>query len=441
MEILQIILGLIVGLLIGWLLAKSKGQSALSESNNEIIKLKSQQQAAESNLSSKSEELQKKENTIQEYINELSKLKSQIASLEAFKTTLEEKLKEQKDNQEKNNEELLLKFKALSQNILDENSQKIADKNKDHLEVILNPLQLKIKEFQEKVETTNLQDEKRNATLVQEILQLKHLNKEITEDAKSLTKALRGDSKTQGNWGEFQLEKILESAGLIKDTHYRKEENFKNEEGKNQRLDYIIDLPDGKNIIIDSKVSLTAYTNFVQTEDEAEGKRYIKEHLDSLRLHIKGLSAKKYHELYGITTPSYVLMFVANEPALTLALREDPSLFEEALKSNLVLVGTSTLLATLRTISYIWKQDAQSKNADEIARQAGDLYDKFVGFTSDLLKLGSQLKTVKGTYDDAMNKLTEGSGNLVRRTERLRTLGASPNKQIEPKLLDRSDDE
>ena len=333
-------------------------------------------------------------------------------------------------------------FKNLAQGILEEKSQKFTLQNKENIESLLKPLSEKIKEFQTKVEDSNTADERRNATLIEQLKNLKELNQSLGDEARSLTKALRGESKTQGNWGELQLEKILNAAGLEKDLHYGKEESFKTEDGKNQRPDYLIKLPDGKHLILDSKVSLTAYARYVEAEDEAEKSLQLKAHLASLSSHIDQLSAKNYPDLKGANSPDYVLLFVANEPALNLAFREDNQLFEKALRKNIVLVSTSTLLATLRTIGYIWRQDAQNKNADEIARQAGDMYDKFANFSEDLLKLGTQMATARKTYDDAMNKLVDGRGNLVRRAQKLRELGAQKSsKEIDSKLLDQADNE
>jgi DNA recombination protein RmuC len=263
---------------------------------------------------------------------------------------------------------------------------------------------------------------------------------QITKEAESLTRALKGDSKAQGNWGEMQLEAILEKVGLQKGIHYEKEKNFKNEEGNNQRLDYIIKMPDDKYMVLDSKVSLTAYSNYFEAEDEAEKAKHLKNHLESVYSHIKLLGDKNYQALYEIQQPDYVMMFVANEPALTMALKEDHSLYEKALDKNIVLVSTTTLMATLRTISYIWKQDLQNKNAIEIATESGKLYDKFVNFTEDLLKVGNNLKTTQTSFGEAMKKLYDGKGNLVRRAELLRELGAKTNKQIDKRLLDKAEE-
>ncbi len=331
-------------------------------------------------------------------------------------------------------------FELVANKILEEKTTKFTDTNKQNIDAILNPLKERIVDFQKKVEDSDRANIARSAQLDQHLLMLRTLNQEITQETKSLTQALRGDSKTQGNWGEMHLESILEKAGLQKDIHYTKETNHKTEDGSNQRLDYILKLPDGKHLILDSKVSLTAYSQYNDADFDEERNVALKQHLISMNGHMKLLGDKDYHNLYGINSPDYVLMFIANEPALTLALREDPSMFEKALDRNVVLVSTSTLLATLRTISYIWKQDLQNKNAEEIARQAASLYDKFVSFSDDLMKLGAQLKTATGTYEESMKKLTDGKDNLIRKTERLKELGVNPSKGINPKLVDRAEE-
>ena len=234
------------------------------------------------------------------------------------------------------------------------------------------------------------------------------------------------------------METILNAAGLEKNIHYEKEKNLKNENQDNQRLDYIVKLPGDKCIIIDSKVSLVAYVNYYNAEDKEEKKHYLKEHLKSINTHITTLSNKNYQDL-NINQPDYILMFMANEPAFKLAVLEDVSIYNKAIDRNIVMVTNSTLFATLKTVAYMWKQDKANKNAIEIARQAGSLYDKFQSFSEDLIKVGNNLNTTKNTYEDAMKKLTEGKDNLVRKTERLRELGAKTSKKINPKLLDRSE--
>lgn len=439
MNIIFLVIGLFIGALIGFLFAKGKqkgisnedelntAQTALNvvEKENSYLKIDNENKVKEIN------ELREKYNT------ELIAATSWKEKHDNLESRLEREQKELSGLQEKFTKE----FELVANKILDEKTSKFTDQNKKNLDVLLNPLKERITEFQQKVEETNEKNVARASALDNQLEMLRKLNVDITQETKSLTQALRGDSKTQGNWGEFHLESILEKANLQKDIHYTKETNLKTEDGSNQRLDYIIKLPDDKHLILDSKVSLTAYSNYFDTDDEQEQKTFLKQHIDSVLTHIKLLGVKDYQKLHGINTPDYVLMFIANEPALTLALKEDQSIFEKALDKNIVLVSTSTLLATLRTISYIWKQDSQNKNANEIARQAGNLYDKFTGFSDDLLKLGQQMDTAGKTYQEAMNKMVGGRGNVIKRIEDLKKLGVNPSKNIDPRLVDRSSEE
>ena len=330
-----------------------------------------------------------------------------------------------------------LEFKNLANEIFDEKTKKITDLNKENISSILNPLRENIERFERKVETSNKDALEFNAILKSEINHLKSETLKMRDDANNLANALRGESKTQGNWGEQQMETILNAAGLEKNIHYEKEKNIKTENLDNQRLDYIVKLPGDKCIVIDSKVSLVAYVNYYNAEDDEEKKIQLKEHLKSINNHITTLSNKNYQDL-DINQPDYVLMFMANEPAFKLAVLEDVSIYNKAIDKNIVMVTNSTLFATLKTVAYMWKQDKANKNAIEIARQAGSLYDKFQSFSEDLIKVGNNLNTTKNTYEDAMKKLTDGKDNLVRKTERLRELGAKTSKKINPKLVDRS---
>ena len=330
-----------------------------------------------------------------------------------------------------------LEFKNLANEIFDEKTKKISELNKENLSSILNPLRDNIERFERKVEISNKDALEFNAILKSEINHLKSETLKIRDDANNLANALRGESKTQGNWGEQQMETILNAAGLEKNIHYEKEKNIKTEDLENQRLDYVVKLPGDKCIVIDSKVSLVAYVNYYNSEDDEEKKVYLKEHLKSINNHITTLSNKNYQDL-DINQPDYVLMFMANEPAFKLAVLEDVSIYNKAIDKNIVMVTNSTLFATLKTVAYMWKQDKANKNAIEIARQAGSLYDKFQSFSEDLIKVGNNLNTTKNTYEDAMKKLTDGKDNLVRKTERLRELGAKTSKKINPKLIDRS---
>ena len=277
--------------------------------------------------------------------------------------------------------------------------------------------------------------------------QLKHiveLNKQVSDDATKLTNALKGDKKLLGDWGEVQLEMILEKAGLEKDIHYQKQANYKDDSGNNQRPDYIVNMPENKNLILDSKVSLVAYEKYYNAEEDKDREPFLREYLGNLHRHIKELGDKNYPKLYGINPPDYVLMFFPIEPALSLALREDLSLFEKALEKNVVLVSTSTLLATLRTISFIWKQENQRNNVVEIARQSGALYEKFVGFMNDLVVVGNKIDDAKDNYSLAMNKLftsAKKGDTIIGRIEKIKELGADTNKSLPQNILDRLDKE
>jgi DNA recombination protein RmuC len=342
------------------------------------------------------------------------------------------------DEINKMTEIMTLKFKNLANEIIDKKTKKISELNKESLSNIINPLKENIDKFEKKVDSSNKNAIEFNAILKSEIDHLKSETLKIRDDANNLANALRGGIKTQGDWGEHQVETILNSAGLEKNIHYEKEKNIKNENLDHQRPDYIVKLPGDKSIIIDSKVSLVAYVKYYNSENKEEKKDYLKDHLKSINHHISSLSNKNYQDL-EINQPDYILMFMANEPAFKLGVLEDVSLYNKALNKNIVMVTNSTLYATLKTVAYMWKQDKANKNALEIARQAGSLYDKFQSFTEDLIKVGNNIKTTKNTYDDAMNKLTEGKDNLVRKTERLKDLGAKTSKEINPKLIDRSE--
>ncbi len=428
LELIYLFTGVLLGVAIGWFMAKNKGGSG------DLNTYKAQSEERLNQISELKSKLEKEESE-----NEL--LQKDLATVEANFRNLEEKLRFQKDELEELQKKFATEFQNLANKIFEEKSQKFTEQNKSNLGEILNPLKEKIEKFEEKVEKTGKESQLSNTALKEQILQLKELNLQMSKEAESLTKALKGDSKAQGNWGEMQLEAILEKVGLEKDVHYEKEKNLKAEDGSNQRLDYIIKLPDDKFLILDSKVSLTAYSNYFEADDESEKEKHLKNHINSIYGHIKLLSEKQYQKLYDIQQPDYVMMFVANEPALTMALREDHELYEKALEKNIVLVSTTTLMATLRTISYIWKQDLQNKNALEIARQAGNMYDKFVNFVDDLTSVGVNMDRAKNSYEEAMKKLYDGKGNLVKRAEDLKILGAKATKQLDTRIVDRISDE
>jgi DNA recombination protein RmuC len=353
---------------------------------------------------------------------------------------LEQKNREQKAEVEKLQEKFTKEFENLANKILDEKSTKFTLQNKENLSVILNPLQEKIKNFEKRVEDTHKESIDRHAMLRQQIIGLKELNEQMSKEATNLTKALKGDSKIQGNWGELVLERVLEKSGLEKDREYFVQNSFTNDDGRRVLPDVVLHLPDNKKMIIDSKVSLSAYERFVNAEEEEDRSRFLKEHISSLKKHIEQLSAKNYQDIYKIESPDFVLLFVPIEPAFAVALNNDTNLYNWAFEKNIVIVTPSTLLATLRTVDSMWTNEKQQQNALEIATQAGRLYDQFVNLTDDLLKVGNQLNTVKGSYDSTMKKLT-GKGNLITRVERLKKLGSKASKHIDQKLLNKAEEE
>ena len=355
---------------------------------------------------------------------------------------LEEKLQENKADVEKLQEKFTKDFEILANRILEEKSSTFTKQNKENLKNILEPLQEKIQTFEKKVEDTHKESIDYHAALRQQIVGLKDLNLQMSKETINLTKALKGDSKTQGNWGELVLERVLEKSGLEKDREYFVQQSFTNDEGKRILPDVVIHLPDAKKMIIDSKVSLTAYEQYINADDDNEKAHFIKEHVNSLKRHIEQLSEKKYEDIYKIESPDFVLLFIPIEPAFAVALNADNQLYNKAFEKNIVIVTPTTLLATLRTIDSMWNNEKQQRNAIEIALQAGRLYDQFVNLTEDLIKVGNQLKTVQGSYDVSMKKLT-GSGNLIKKVESIKKLGAKGTKNFNDKLLERAieDDE
>jgi len=379
-----------------------------------------------------------------EITEDLKKSQLEKEELIATKTRLytelknsEFKLVENKQELNKIQEKFTKEFENLANKILDEKSSKFTEQNKLNITSILNPLKEKIEVFEKKVSESQKESIGMHSALKEQLNSLKNLNIQMSKEAINLTKALKGDSKTQGDWGETQLEILLEKANLAKDIHFTTQGGYRDEEGRLKKPDFIINLPDNRHLIVDSKVSLTNYEAYFNEEDEKQKGVYLKNHIESIRKHIKELSDKKYESLYEINSPDYVLMFVPIEPAYLLALSNNNQLYLEALDKNVVLVSTSTLLATLSTVSSMWRQENQKKNVLEIANQAGRLYDQFVNLTDDLIKVGNQLKTVQGSYDISMKKLT-GKGNLIKKVEKIKELGAKTSKIMNKNLLDRA---
>ena len=371
-------------------------------------------------------------------LEELMNLRTELGAKNEEIKHLKEKLEELSTSKKEDETRLKETFKNLANQILENNSEKFRKQNKEQIGDLLSPLGKELEQFKNKVEQTNKEHIQRNSALTEKIRSLESLNIKLSQDAINLTNALKGDSKTQGDWGEIQLEVLLEKSGLMDGVHFSTQGGYKDEEGKTKKPDFIVHLPENKHLIIDSKVSLTAYEAYYNADDEAHKKIALKKHIDSIRNHFNELSGKNYPSLYGINAPDHVLMFVPIEPALMLALHQDQRIYLDALDKNIVLLSTSTLLATLSTIASIWKQEDQKRNVLEIAKEGGLLYDKFEGFISDLLTVGNSLKNSQESYEKAMNKLVEGRGNIIKKVENLKSLGAKTKKSLPQKIVDRA---
>jgi DNA recombination protein RmuC len=337
-------------------------------------------------------------------------------------------------------EALTIQFKNLANDILDDKTRRFTEQNALSLDALLKPLQTKLTEFKEQVSTSYANESRERFALKSEIERLSALNVKMSDETRSLTQALKGDSKVQGNWGELVLESILESSGLRKGEEYLVQDSHTQVDGSRLQPDIVVRLPEGRHLVVDSKVSITAYARHAESADADTAQIELNAHIQSLRQHIQGLSSKNYSSLYGVGSVDFVLMFIPIEPAFLLALKSAPNLYQEALSKNIVLVCPSTLMATLRTVAHLWRQDHQNKNALEIARQCGALYDKFVGFIDDMEKLGQRIDQAQTSYHDAFSKLKTGKGNLIRTAERVRELGVKPSKALPTGLLDSTAD-
>jgi DNA recombination protein RmuC len=332
-------------------------------------------------------------------------------------------------------------FKNLANEILEEKSKRFAEQNQQNLDILLKPLQEKLTDFRKQVDETYQSEARERFALKQEVEKLAGLNLRMTDETRALTNALKGESKTQGDWGELVLETILENSGLRKGEEYLVQDTQTISDGSRLQPDVVIRLPESKHLVIDSKVSITAYTRYIQADDEAVRTAELNSHVLSMKQHIQGLSAKNYQDLYGVGSIDFVLMFIPIEPAFLAAMRHAPDIYQDALKKNIVIVCPSTLLATVRTVAHLWRQEHQNRNAQEIARQCASLYDKFVGFVEDLDKVGLRLEQAQISYTDAVGKLKTGRGNLIRTAENVKKLGVKPNKSLPTKLTDVADDE
>ena len=367
---------------------------------------------------------------------ELNKL---VAAKEQNILHLEQRWAEQKGELQDIQQRFTNEFENLANKILEEKSQKFTTQNQYQIAQILSPLKEKIKDFEQNIHQKYLDETKERISLKKEIEQLRDLNLQLSEDASNLVNALKGDSKIQGDWGELQLKTLLEKAGLQEGIHFTTQQSFVDEKGNRKRPDFIIHLPEGKHLVIDSKVSLKAYEQFFNANENGQKATFLNLHIESIRNHIRDLNSKNYTQLYQINTPDYLLMFVPIEAAFTTAVHKNNHIFMEALERNIVIVTTSTLLATMRTVTFIWKQEKQKKNVLEIARQSGLLYDKYDNFVYDLKHIGQCIQHSQNAYASAMNKLVDSKkfgDTLIGRAEKIKELGAKASKQLPNELLE-----
>ncbi|MCF1191937.1 DNA recombination protein RmuC [Mangrovimonas sp. AS39] len=430
--IISILIGGGIGTYLGITISKLK-------SKGDISTLEERQNLLQQNILDLKETIQRIEEDRESIRAEKDHLNSELTRKQTEFENLQQKNQEQKQEVEKLQEKFTKEFENLANKILDEKSSKFTKQNKEHLEVLLNPLQEKIKGFEKRVEDTNKESIGRHSELKEQIKTLAELNQQMSKDADNLTKALKGDSKMQGNWGELILTRILEKSGLEKDREYTVQDSHSTEDGKRLQTDVLIHLPDGKKMIIDSKVSLVHFERFVSEEDEEQKQVYLKQHIASIKRHVEQLSAKNYQYLIE-ESPDTVFMFIPIEPAFAIASAHEPNLYEQAFDRQVIIVTPATLLAALRLVDNLWQNDRQRQNALEIATEAGNLYDSFTNLTDELIKVGKQIGTVQTSYEGAMKKLT-GRGNLIGRVEKLKKLGAKASKNLNENLLKRAEED
>ncbi|MEZ5147517.1 MAG: DNA recombination protein RmuC [Bacteroidales bacterium] len=436
MEIVYLIIGLITGSGLGFLAMKGR----LSKQKNEVQDSLSQLDKEKGIIQEKYNDLQNSFNQtkteLDEERNKNSELNNRMGRAEGEFKSLREKLETQKTEMEELQKKFATDFENIANRILKANTKEFSEASQKNMGELLNPLKEKIVNFEKKVEDTYQKGLKDQTDVRAELKKLYDLNAKISEEANNLTKALKSDSKKQGNWGEVILERILERSGLVKGQEYETQVTARGESGEMLRPDVIVKLPEDKHIIIDSKVSLVAYEAFANAEDETQREAFLKQHIESIKNHVKQLSDKNYQHAGLFDAPDFVLLFMPIEPAFSSAIQADISLFNYAWEKQIVIVSPSTLLATLRTVASIWKHEKQTQNALEIARQGGALYDKFVNFLKDLEDVGTHIGRLEKSYTEARKKLVDGSGNLIRRVETLKELGAKTTKDIPESFIE-----
>lgn len=427
MELLYIFTGIFIGIaavsVIMWF--RSKNRSMFLDERTDLLR---------HDLEETKKELEKKEASIIELTRELAGEKAQLSNMR-------EKLEHQKKEVESLQEKFRIEFKNLANEILEEKTKKFTEQNREKLGELLKPLGERIKDFEKKVEETYDKEAQQRFSLKEEVKRLAELNQQVSKEAGNLVRALKGESKTRGNWGEFILESILEKSGLVKDREYLVQSSYKADDGSRLQPDVVIKYPGDRSLVIDSKVSLAAYEQYVTSEDENDRTQKLKEHLSSVKNHIKGLSEKNYQDIYELQSLDFVMLFMPIEPAYLLAIHTDAELWSYAYEKRVLLISPTNLIAALKLVANLWRQENQNKNAMEIANQGGALYDKFVAFAEDLEELGRKLDSTKKSYDESINKLKSGKGNLIRRAENIRILGAKTKKIMPPGLNDEGMDE
>jgi len=389
-----------------------------------------------SQLKNSTSQNEKLTNELHSKLRELDEYKMNSIRLSTEKEGLIQQLENERKLSIEKQAELKGQLELIGKDIVIEGNKALKTENEQQLNHLLNPLKEKLEKFEAKVNENKEHDIKRYANMESLIKVLSEQHSQMNSTAQNLVNALKGEQKTQGNWGEMALERILESSGLENGREYHLQSSYRNEQGELLRPDVVIQLPDDKHIIIDAKVSLKAFEQYINSEDPEEKKTALANHLISIKSHIKGLGEKDYSHLPGITTPDFVLLFMPIESSFSLAMKEEPTLYQIAWEKKVVIVTPSTLLATLKTVEGLWKHERQNRHAHEIAEQAGRLYDKFVNFVGDLEKVGSKQKEAIKSYDEAMSKLSEGKGNLTRSAEKLKELGVKSKKQLDQKFLD-----
>lgn len=445
MDIIFLITGLLIGAALSWLIFKLKYNPTSQISPEAYNALDKEKSIGQENLNNLKLAYEKLEEDLKHKIFSETDLRDSLIKTQVESKNLKEKLDNQQSDIAKLHQQMTMQFENMAKQILDQNAKSFSNMQQERIGLILNPLKEKITAFEKKVEDTYNLQTLESGILKHEIKQLASLNLQMSEDAKNLTTALKGDNKIQGNWGEIVLERVLESSGLKKDVEYilqGTEMQLKDEEGRHLKPDVIILLPEKKHIIIDAKASLKAYEAYAHCENQEEQQKCLQQHILSIKNHVRLLSEKYYQQAAGLNTPDFVIMFLPIEASFSAALKSDNGdIFNYAWERKIVIVSPTTLLATLRTVASIWKNEKQNRNALKIAEESGRLYDKFHAFVNDLEKIGKGIHSSQGAYDDAMKKLNLGKGNLMNRAEKLKLMGINAKKSLKANNLFIEDEE